>query len=158
MTEDQVETVSGKKFTYSVVRKKQTALIIPWDGERLTLVGQYRYPVSTFSWEFPHGHCEHVSVEETARGELREEAGLTASLIKEIAEFNPAPGMSDQKCHVFLATGLTEGETDHEDSEEGMEVRKVTANEFKTMIAEGIITDGPTIAAFGIITAKKLLL
>ena len=67
ITEDRIESPKGKKMTYGVVHKKPFALIIPWDGKYFTLVGQYRYPIDNWTWEFPQGHCEGVSIEETAK-------------------------------------------------------------------------------------------
>lgn len=157
VTEDQVETDFGKHLTYGVVHKEPSALIIPWDGHHIFLVGQYRYPVDEFSWEFPQGHFEHSAIAETAQKELREETGLTASTVEEVAVFNLAPGHHSQKCHIFLATNLTEGKSEPEDSEEGMKVKKVTIVEFQEMIARGDIKDGPTIAAFGMMIVKHLL-
>ncbi len=157
ITEDQVVTDFGKHLTYGVVHKEPFALIVPWDGNRLFLVGQYRYPVNEFSWEFPQGHLEHGNILETARKELQEETGLTASDIKEIVVFNLAPGHHSQKCHVFLATDLVEGSSELEESEEGMKTKKLTVAEFQKMIVRGDIKDGPTIAAFGIITARQLI-
>lgn len=157
ITEDQVITDFGKHLTYGVVHKEPFALIIPWDGNHLFLVGQYRYPVNEFSWEFPQGHFEHSAIVETAQKELREETGLTASTVEEVAVFNLAPGHHSQKCHVFLATELTAGKNKLEESEEGMKTKKLTVAEFQEMIATGDIKDAPTIAAFGIIIAKQLI-
>lgn len=157
ITEDQVETDFGKHLTYGIVHKEPCALIIPWDGSHLFLVGQYRYPVDEYSWEFPQGHFEHESILETAKHELREETGLTALNIKDVAVFNLAPGHHSQKYHVFLATDLNEGQSDPEESEEGIKTKKVSFEELRTMIAKGEIQDGPTIVAFGIIIAKHLI-
>lgn len=157
VTEDQVVTDFGKQLIYGVVHKKPFALIVPWDGTYLYLVGQYRYPVNEFSWEFPQGHFEHDSILETAQKELHEETGLSTADIKEVAVFNLAPGHHSQKCHVFLATGLTEGRNAPEESEEEMKIKKLTPLQLQEMIAKGKITDGPTLAAFGIISATKFL-
>jgi len=157
VTEDVVESEFGKEITYGVVRKKPFALIIPWDGKYLTLVKQFRYPVDFYSLEFPAGHFEHNSIEETAKEELEEETGLRAKKIEEIGSFFLGPGHHTQVCNVFLATELTEGSQNLEDQEEGMEVKKVTVKEFNQMIEKGEIKDGPSIAAFGMITTLDLL-
>lgn len=153
ITEDIVETPLGKTVNFGVVHKKPFALIVPWDGEHLTLVGQYRYPVDCFSWEFPMGHFEeHDSIEDTAREELEEEAGLQAKNIKEVTSFFLAPGHHTKVCHVFLATDLIESQQRLEEQEEGMEVKKVTIDELKSMIETGETKDGPTIAAFYLVS------
>jgi len=157
VSEDEVETESGKRLIFGVVHKEPFALIIPWDREKFTLVGQYRYPVESFSWEFPQGHFEHNSIEETAKEELKEETGLKAEKIEEIGKLFLAPGHHSQICHAVLANGLGEGKREIEESEEGMEIKKVSVEEFKEMVKNGGIKDGPTIAAFGILNVLNLL-
>lgn len=157
ITEDQVETDHGHRLTYGVVRKEPCALIVPWDGTHVYLVGQYRYPVNEFSWEFPQGHFEHDSILSTARHELREETGLSAASMREVSSFNLAPGHHSQRCHIFLATDLAQGRPRPEASEEGMVVKKVTVAGLRDLIARGEITDGPTLTAYGVMTAKRIL-
>ncbi len=156
--EEKLKTDFGKKLTFGVVRKKPFALIIPWDGRYLYLVGQYRYPVDSFSWEFPAGHLEFGSMKDTAKKELKEEAGLIAKKIKELGYFFLAPGHNSQLGYVFLATELAKGKQELEAAEEGMKVKKVTLSQLGKMIASGKIKDGPTIAAYGIMIAKEIIL
>ena len=157
VTEDVVENDSGKELTFGIVHKKPFALIIPWDGKYFTLVKQYRYSVGTFTLEFPAGHFEHDSIEETAKKELEEETGLRAGKIEEIDTFFLAPGHHNQVCHVFLATELTEGMQELEEQEEGMKTIKVAFEELRIMIKNGEVKDGPTLAAFGILMNLNLL-
>lgn len=160
VTEDVIQNDSGKKFVFGVVRKQPCALIIPWDGQYLTLVGQDRYPVEFFSWEFPMGHFEpdlHADMEAAARAELKEETGLTAGSIKKIGQFYIAPGHHTQVCHVYIAQEFTQGKQELSDSEEGMLVKKATLCEFEKMINDGTIKDGLTLSAYGIIKSNSLL-
>ena len=150
VTEDQVVTQAGVPLTFGVVHKHPFALIIPWDGQRLTLVGQYRYMVDAYSWEFPMGHFEHANIEETAREELREETGLTAGRIVQVGSFWIGPGAIDQECHVFLATQLEMGDRHLEASEEGMSYKAVTLAEFWEMVEDGSIKDASTLAAMSL--------
>lgn len=152
VTEDEVETDSGKKLTYGIVHKKPFALIIPWDGKYFTLVGQYRHAIQKFSWEFPQGHFEHNLIEDTAKTELKEETGLSANSIKMIGHYYLGPGHHSQECKVFLAEGLTEGKSHLEEgeAESGMKTIKVTFEEFNKMIKTGKMEDGPSLAAFAI--------
>jgi len=151
VTEDEVETESGQKMTYGVVHKKPFALTIPWDGKKFTLIGEYRYFVDSFVWAFPQGHYEHDSIEETARKELQEETGQTAKSIQKIGSFWIGPGAINQECNVFFATDLAEGNVNREESEEGMEIKKVTLAELKQLIKSGEIKDGPTITALSML-------
>lgn len=147
VTEDQVVTDHGDQVTFGIVHKEPAVYIIPWDGERLTLVGQYRYPVKAFSWEFPAGHMEHDNLEAAARAELEEEAGLVADTIVKIGDFYLAPGYSNQIGHVYLATGLSEGTQKLETAERGMQIKNVTQEELSDLIRRGEVKDGPTITS-----------
>lgn len=152
VTEDEVETDSEKKLTYGIVHKKPFALIIPWDGKFFTLVGQCRHAIQKFSWEFPQGHFEHNSIEETAKIELKEETGLSATSIKMIGHYYLGPGHHSQECKVFLAEGLTRGKSHLEEGEEesGMKTMKITPKKFDEMIKDGKMEDGPSLAALSI--------
>lgn len=157
LVEDQVETEAGNKLIYAVVRKKPFVIIIPWDGKCLALVRQYRYPIDAVSLEFPQGYYEHASIKEMARTELRQETGLRAAKIREIGRIHIAPGFCSQEGIIFLASGLGQGETEREQSEEDMEVARVDLDEFRQMLKQGKITDSSTIAAWGLLMAKDLL-
>lgn len=156
VTEDSIETTSGKRMKFGVVHKQPGAIVIPWDGKYFTLVGQYRYPVNKFLWEFPMGHFEHKNILETARKELKEETGLSAKKIVRIGTLYTAPGHNTQISHIFLATMLSEGEPEREESEEGMRTKKVTMKDLQKMLADGKIKDCSTLAAFAILRLKKL--
>ena len=146
VTEDELITDHGDKVIFGVVHKIPGACIIPWNGEYFTLVGQYRYPVDAFSWEFPAGHFEHESMESTARTELEEEAGLLANEIKKIGQFQLGPGHHTQVIHFFLATGLTPGKQNLETAEKGMQIKQVTHEQLNQMIKSGEVQDSLTIA------------
>ena len=70
LREDAIEQPDGTRGIYSVVEKPDFALVVPFDGQRVHLVGQYRYPVGSFEWEFPQG-----GVEVTHAGTARREDG-----------------------------------------------------------------------------------
>ena len=150
VTEDEVVTDFGEKLTYGVVHKKPFALIIPWDGKNFTLVGQYRHAIQKFSWEFPQGHFEHNSIEQTAKTELKEETGILADSIAMIGQFYLGPGYNSQECKVFLAEHLTKGEPHLEKGEKGMKIMKVTLDELEEMIKIGKMEDGPSLSAWSI--------
>ncbi len=147
VTEDKLITDYGDHVTFGVVHKQPAVWIIPWDGKSLTLIGQYRYPVDTFSWEFPAGHMEHNTIEAAARAELQEETGLVAKQLEHIGTFFVAPGHNTQIGHVYLATGLSAGTQKLETAEKGMQIKPVTLDELSGMISRGEVQDGPTITS-----------
>src|SRR3954451_23607809 len=55
---------------------------------------------------------------DAARRELAEETGLHGGDWVEVATFFTSPGYTDEKMHLFLATGLEHGEAQPEGSEE----------------------------------------
>ncbi len=150
VTEDEVETDLGERLTYGVVHKNPFALIVPWDEKQFTLVGQYRHAIQKFSWEFPQGHFEHNSIENTAKIELKEETGISANFIKMIGHFYLGPGHHSQECKVFLAEELTVGKSHLEGGEKSIKIQSVTLNELEEMIKNGKMEDGPSLAALAI--------
>lgn len=147
VTEDELVTDHGDKVIFGIVHKEPAVQIIPWDGERVTIISQYRYPVDHLSWEFPAGHMEHNNIEVCALAELEEEAGLKAQKIIEIGTFAIAPGHLTQICHVFLATDLFQGQQNLEPAEKGMQIKTVNLAELNQMIINHEITDGLTLSS-----------
>ena len=145
--EDELVTNYGDKVTFGVVHKEPAVMIIPWDGEHTTLIGQYRYPVDYFSWEWPAGHMEHDNIEAAAMAELEEETGLKAGQLVEIGNFAIAPGHLTQICHTFVATDLKPRIQHLEPAEKGMQVKAVTLNELNNMIINHDIIDGLTLSS-----------
>ena len=143
---------------YAVVEKPHAAAVVPWDGTHLHLVGQFRYPLGDWSWEFPQGavHGDDVTAEQIARAELREETGFEAGRMHRLADLAFAPGMADQTFTAWLASDLTPGPAQPEPEEQGMIVaRAVTVAEFDAMIDGGEIVDAATIATW--FFARRLL-
>ena len=153
LREDQVRFPGGHEGIYTVVEKSDFATIIPLhpDG-RIQLVQQYRYPVGGFFWELPQGSWEtetSVDPEALALGELEEETGYKAGKMEKIGEMFAAYGFLDQTCHMFLATGLHEGQVNREATEAGMETASFTLQEVLAMIKSGEIRDSISIGVLG---------
>jgi 8-oxo-dGTP pyrophosphatase MutT (NUDIX family) len=160
LREDAIEHPDGTPGIYGVVEKPDFALVVPWDGERVHLVGQYRYPVGSFEWEFPQGGVEGyepVDPELTARRELEEETGLRAGRIEHLGHLWHAFGFSSQGLNAFLATDLQAGEARRDATEQTMRSRTVTPRELDGMILSGEIRDAPSVAAWGLVRLRELL-
>ena len=151
LREDAIERPGGVQGIYAVVDKPGGALVVPWDGERVCLIGQYRYTVDRYSWEFPQGavHDEGSveSSEDVAHQELREETGLSADSMRALGRFTFAIGMSSQWCDCFLATGLSQGDAAPELEEVGLRTRWVSVRELEEELRDGRIFDAATLAA-----------
>lgn len=158
--EDQVEFPNGKLGIYGVVEKPDFVLIIPFDGQNFYLVQQYRYAIQKETWEFPQGLYESDPNKDSlavAHAELKEETGLTAKSIEKIGYLYEANGYATQGAHLYLASDLTEGAQELEDSESGMKVKKFSVTEFEKMVESGQMTDGPTLSAYGLLKVKKII-
>ena len=133
-----------------VVDKADFSLIIPFDGERFHLVEQYRYPVDGRFWEFPQGAYEldpDADPTRVARGELKEETGLSAASMIRLGKLFQAYGYANQAVHVFYATDLTPGDTSPEAEEAGLVSQSFTRDEINSMIRDAKITDLATVGA-----------
>ena len=158
LREDRIRRADGSEGIYGVVDKPPFALVVPCDRGRLHLVGQWRYPVGRFCWEFPQGALEgrpDAPIEEVARTELAEETGLRAGRLEQVGELYAAYGYSSQSYFVFLASDLTQGEASPEHEEQGLVTRTVTTAEFEEMVRSGEMLDGPSVAAYGLLRARR---
>jgi 8-oxo-dGTP pyrophosphatase MutT (NUDIX family) len=149
--EDDIRYPDGSPGIYGVIDKPTYALIIAYDGDRIRMVEQFRYPVGRRQWEFPQGTAsDRAEVEPgaLAASELREETGLRAASMVEIGRLDVAPGMSSQRGAVFLATDLTEGPPAREHEEQDLRSAWISRAEVERMIRAGEITDSQTVAAY----------
>ncbi|MTI40533.1 NUDIX domain-containing protein [Fulvivirga lutimaris] len=151
VVEHDVINPGGGKGIYGKVHFKNQAVgVIPIDDEGNTwLVGQHRYTLDEFSWEMPEGGAPYgEDVLEAAKRELKEETGLTASSFELILTMHNSNSVTDEIAYVFLATGLTHGEAELEESESDMVVKKLPFSEALDMVMKGKITDSMTVAGF----------
>lgn len=158
LREDRIEHADGSPGLYSVIDKPDFAVVIPLEDNGFHLVEQYRYPIGERSWEFPSGSFPHGRTgtpEEVAAAELAEETGFTAGRLEKLGYLRSANGISGEGFHVFLATELTAGEPNREATEQDMRQRWFPRREVVRMLREGEITDGPTAAAYLLLTLHE---
>ncbi len=154
--EDVIERANGERGVYGVVDKDPACIIIPLEstpkGDFLYLVEQFRYTVGARFMELPQGGWEIAGAdpEEMARGELREETGLSAERMTLLTTLQIGYGVMNQKHHVYLAEGLTQGEHDRDAEEADLEVHRVSVAEFEAMLLDGRIVDNCSAAAWGV--------
>ena len=152
LREDKILRSNGQEGIYSVVDKDDCAIILPIQDGRVWLVEQFRYTIQQRALELPQGGWEMQidDPEALARGELKEETGLHAAEMIYLGFLWIAYGFSNQKQHVFVATGLTMQERDPDDEEHDLIIQTRTLEEFKQMMLNGTIRDASTIAAWGL--------
>jgi len=160
LREDRIRRADGSDGLYGVVERADFVVIVPWQDGRLTLVEQYRYPVSARVWEFPMGMWEQAPDTDPsvlAAAELREETGLIAGRMVHVGEIFQGPGYCNQRGHIFLATDLTPGDTDREITEQDMISRSFALAAFEAMIRDGTVREAMTLSAFGLLRVKGLI-
>ncbi len=149
LTEHQVINPSGGAGIYGEVHFKNLAIgILPIDEEGNTwLVGQYRFPTKTYSWEIIEGGGPIADDPiESAKRELAEESGLIAQKFTELQRMHLSNSVSDELAIIYLAQGLTQGESSPEETEQ-LTIKKLPFENAYQMVLSGEITDSISIAA-----------
>ena len=149
LTEHQVINPNGGEGIYGEVRFKNFAIgILPLDENYYTwIVGQYRFPIKAYSWEIIEGGGPlNIDPIESAKRELAEETGISASRFTEIQRMHLSNSVSDELAIIYVAQGLEMGKSSPEETEE-LVIRKIHFNEAYQMVMDGTITDSMSVAA-----------
>lgn len=146
-----VDTVElpDKKYTKReiVEHPGAVAILALTDDKEVVLVKQFRKAVEQELLEVPAGKLEAGEEPEIcAVRELKEETGFTAEKMEYIFQYHTSPGFSNEKIHLFFATGLKEGMAQPE-NDEYIDIEKIKIDELIYMIREGKIKDGKTVIA-----------
>ena len=148
---------NGKPALREVVRHPGASAVVPVDEDGMvTMVKQFRAAVGRVLLEIPAGKLDHKGEDrlEAARRELREETGLAAANWVHLTDITTTPGFCDELFSIYLATGLTRGETDP-DEDEFLNIEKWPLSELTAMVMRGEICDCKTLT--GLLMAEKYL-
>ncbi len=146
---DRVRLPDGGEGTREYVRHQGAVVVIPvQDDGRLILERQFRYPLGRTLIEFPAGKIDPgEDIDTTARRELREETGLTATEWRHLGVMHPCVGYSDERIEIFLARGLEQNGAQDLDHGEFIDVLTMTLDEAFAAVRNGDITDAKSITA-----------
>lgn len=147
---DQVRFPNGTVGELEIIRHSGASAVIPFLGDpaandpSILLIRQYRYAADGIIYEIPAGRLEPGEPpEECAVRELREETGCTAAKMEHLYTMYTTPGFTDEKIHLFVATGLVRGESALE-ADEFVEVVPMAMSAALMMIKDGTINDAKT--------------
>ena len=111
---DTVELIDGRRTTRDIAGHPGAVAILALDAQdRVALVRQWRLPAGGTLLEIPAGGLDILddgSKEDpdvAAPRELEEETGLMAATWQKLGTFYTAPGFTDERMHLYLATDLT---------------------------------------------------
>ena len=131
------------------------AVLAVTDAGELVMERQFRYPLSRHMIEVPAGKIDPGEDPlATARRELKEETGYTASEWTHVATIHLAIGYSNERIEIYLAKGLGR-EMAKLDEEEFLEVFTLPLAKALAWVREGRITDSKTVAS--LFWAEKIL-
>ena len=149
LTAVRMKAPTGREFKHEVIRHPGASVIVPLlSKDQFVLIRQFRSAVGRIIWEFPAGTLEkNESPLTCAKREIIEETGFSASRWKKIAMFYPAPGISSELMHIYLARNLNRvGSKPEEDEYLHHEI--VSFGQLSRMIKRGVVVDAKTMIGF----------
>lgn len=148
---DRVRFPDGSEGELEMVRHPGASAVVPFlsdpagDDPLVLLIKQYRYAAEQYMYEIPAGRLDPgESPEHCARRELREETGCEAEKVEPLTTIYTTPGFTDERIHLFMASGLTVGDASRE-HDEFIEIERMTVSNALRLIQEGRISDGKTV-------------
>jgi 8-oxo-dGTP pyrophosphatase MutT (NUDIX family) len=148
VVEHRIEKPRGGEGIYGVVHFKNRAVgVVPYQDGHVWLVGQYRFPLSRYSWEIPEGGAPlGEELEACARRELSEETGFVAGRIDKLLTLHLSNSVTDEEAAIYLARDLVPGTSSPEDTEV-LHVKRAPLDEVHGLVRTGVITDVISVVA-----------
>lgn len=142
-------------FREFCLHKGAVAVIPITDENEVILVRQFRYAHHREFLEIPAGKFDFIGEDplEAAKRELSEETGAVAKNFVDLGVLDTTPALIDEKIYMFLAEGLTFGES-HPDADEFLSVERIPLKDLVDMVMSGKIRDAKTQIA--ILKAAKI--
>jgi ADP-ribose pyrophosphatase len=154
---DVVRFPDGSAGELEMIRHPGASAVVPFlsdprgNDPQVLLIRQYRYAADGYLFEIPAGRLdEGEDPRDCATRELKEETGCTAEQLDYLLTIYTTPGFTDEKIHLFMATGLTSGETKHE-ADEFLDLQPMLLSKALGMVEAGEIRDSKT--ALGLLFA-----
>ena len=150
---DTVRFPDGSIGELEMIRHPGAAAVIPFlDDPRsadpqVVMIRQFRHAADGYIWEIPAGRLDAgEGPEACARRELREETGFEAAHLERLTTIHTTPGFTDERIHLFAATGLAEGSHARE-ADEFLELHRLRWSAVMDLVRTGAVSDAKTLVA-----------
>ncbi len=145
----EIETPTGSTIERVVVKHPGAVAVVPIIDGDVILIEQYRAPAEALMLEIPAGKIDDPGHDhtDTARRELEEETGYTATRLTWLTELWTTVGFSDERITIFMAEGLANGHRSPVGAEEeAARIVRMPLDEAVAQVTAGSIVDAKTIA------------
>jgi len=151
---DDVIKPDGSRGVYAYMKKSDGNFIIAMDGDKnVYLIEEFRYPINKSILQLIAGSHDGQDELESAKKELKEEAGIVAKTWKRLGGFYQGPGHETIYDSIYLATDLDLSglnTTLQEGNESILRILKVSIEELKKMVKENKINCAMSVAGLNL--------
>lgn len=146
--QDEVTLPNGEDITYTLIEHGGYAVIVPLLVDGCVVMERvYPYTVLETLLECPSGGLDWDAPVDAARRELLEETGYAAENFECLGSFYGSDGISNERCHISLATELTATGKLQREATEQMEIELIFFADLHQMARAGKIEYAPTTLA-----------
>ena len=150
---DTVRFPDGSTGRLEMIRHPGASAVLPFLDDpgaadpRVVMIRQFRHAADDAIWEIPAGRLDPGEAPEAcARRELLEETGYSADSLTPLTTILTTPGFTDERIHLFTATGLAAGDHARE-ADEFVEVHELRWSALLDLARRGAVADAKTLAA-----------
>lgn len=142
--------LTGAEHDFVVLESPPWVNVIPLTrDQKVVLIRQYRHGIRKVTLEIPGGLVEQADTPlGAAKRELLEETGFQGESWVDLGCVHPNPAIQDNRCHTFLALGVTQAGQQALDEKEDIEVLLHPLVEIPCLIRGGEISHALVVAAF----------
>lgn len=143
---DQIDLPNGARGFREYIKHIGAVAVLPLTDEgEVICVRQYRYAVGEVLTEIPAGKLDFADEDRRAAAEreLREETGARCARLTHLGTYLGSPAILSERIELYLAEGLTFGETDF-DEDEFIDVVRIPIETLVDEAMAGNLPDGKT--------------
>jgi ADP-ribose pyrophosphatase len=156
ITRRTIESPDGTTFERIVIEHPGAVAVVPFDGDDVVLLSQYRAACSDTILEIPAGKLDQhgEDLQDAARRELAEETGYTADNLHHLTDLWTSVGFCDERISIFIAEDVDPGIRRPIGPEEtAAEVIQMPMERALDLVTSGAIADAKTVV--GLLLAAR---